>query len=209
MNASPQIRVLTVDDHPLLREGICGTVNAQPDMTVVAEASDGLQAINAFRNYRPDITLMDLRMPGMSGIEAMEKIRAEFPTARIIVLTTFTGDVLAVRAIKVGAASYLLKNMLRTDLIDTIRRVHAGHRRIPPEIAGEMAEHMGEDVLSEREIEVLKHVAAGNSNKIIASNLFLSGHTVKGHLKNILSKLNASDRTHAVTIALRRGFLDM
>lgn len=209
MIVSQQIRVLTVDDHPLLREGICGTVNAQPDMTVVAEASDGLQAISAFRSYRPDVTLMDLRMPGMSGLEAMETIRSEFPTARIIVLTTFTGDVLAVRAIKVGAASYLLKNMLRTELIDTIRRVHAGHRRIPPEVAGEMAEHMGEDVLSEREIEVLKHVAAGSSNKIIASNLFLSEHTVKGHLKNILAKLNASDRTHAVTIALRRGFLDM
>jgi DNA-binding NarL/FixJ family response regulator len=145
----------------------------------------------------------------MSGIEAIEKIRSKFPTARIIVLTTFSGDVLAVRAIKVGAAGYLLKSMLRTELIDTIRRVYAGQRRIPPEIAGELAEHMGDDVLSEREIEVLKHVAAGNSNKIIASNLSLSEHTVKGHLKSILSKLNASDRTHAVTIALRRGFLDM
>jgi DNA-binding NarL/FixJ family response regulator len=209
MSSPPPIRVLTADDHPLLREGICGTVNAQPDMTIVAEAADGLQAVSAFETHRPDIALMDLRMPGMSGIEAIEKIRSKFPTARIIVLTTFSGDVLAVRAIKVGAAGYLLKSMLRTELIDTIRRVYAGQRRIPPEIAGELAEHMGDDVLSEREIEVLKHVAAGNSNKIIASNLSLSEHTVKGHLKSILSKLNASDRTHAVTIALRRGFLDM
>lgn len=209
MSSPSQIRVLTVDDHPLLREGICGTISAQPDMIVVAEAADGLQAISAFRTHRPDITLMDLRMPGMSGIEAIERIRSDCPTARIIVLTTFSGDVQAVRAIKVGAAGYLLKNMLRTELIDTIRRVHAGQRRIPPEIATEMAEHMGEDILSEREIEVLQHVAAGNSNKIIAANLFLSEHTVKGHIKNILSKLNANDRTHAVTIALKRGFLDM
>ena len=206
---APTIRVLTVDDHPLLREGINGTVNAQPGMSVVAEASDGDEAIASFRAHRPDITLMDLRLPRVNGIEAITTIRREFPDARIIVLTTYAGDVQAMRAFKSGAAGYLLKSMLRTELIDTIRRVHAGQRRIPPEIAAEMAEHAADDLLSPREIEVLRHVAAGNSNKIIGVNLNLSEHTVKGHIKNILSKLGASDRTHAVMIALKRGFLDM
>jgi DNA-binding NarL/FixJ family response regulator len=209
MNPSQTIRVLTVDDHPLLREGINGTVNAQPGMSVVAEAADGDEAIASYRTHRPDITLMDLRLPKKSGIEAIAAIRGEFPTARIIVLTTYAGDVQALRAFRSGASGYLLKTMLRTELVDTIRRVHAGQRRVPPEIAAEMAEHAGDDVLSAREIEVLRHVAAGNSNKIIASNLNLSEHTVKGHIKNVLSKLGASDRTHAVMIALRRGFLDM
>jgi len=209
MNSSQSIRVLTVDDHPLLREGISGVVNAQPGMSVVAEASDGDEAILSFRTHLPDITLMDLRLPKTSGIEAIVTIRKEFPAARIIVLTTYAGDVQALRAFKSGASGYLLKSMLRAELVDTIRRVHAGQRRIPPEIAAEMAEHAGDDILSAREIEVLRHVAAGNSNKIIASNLTLSEHTVKGHIKNILSKLGASDRTHAVMIALRRGFLDM
>jgi DNA-binding NarL/FixJ family response regulator len=209
MNPSQTIRVLTVDDHPLLREGINGTVNAQPGMSVVAEAADGDEAIASYRTHRPDITLMDLRLPKKSGIEAIAAIRGEFPAARIIVLTTYAGDVQALRAFRSGASGYLLKTMLRTELVDTIRRVHAGQRRVPPEIAAEMAEHAGDDVLSAREIEVLRHVAAGNSNKIIASNLNLSEHTVKGHIKNVLSKLGASDRTHAVMIALRRGFLDM
>jgi len=209
MSTSHMIRVLTVDDHPLLREGINGTVNAQPGMTVVAEAADGDEAIASFRTHRPDITLMDLRLPRTSGIEAITAIRNEFPTARIIVLTTYAGDVQALRAFRSGASGYLLKTMLRTELVDTIRRVHAGQRRVPPEIAAEMAQHAGEDVLSPREIEVLRHVAAGNSNKAIASNLNLSEHTIKGHIKNILSKLGASDRTHAVMIALKRGFLDM
>lgn len=209
MNTSPPIRILTVDDHPLLRAGICGTINAQPGMTVVAEAADGNEAIRSFRYHRPDVTLMDLRLPGMSGIETLIKIRSEFPFARVIVLTTYSGDVQAARAIRSGAAAYLLKSMLRTELIDTIRKVHEGQRRIPPEIAAEMAEHIGEEPLSDREMEVLRLVAAGNSNKLIADKLQLSEHTIKGHLKNILAKLSANDRTHAVTIALRRGFLEM
>ena len=209
MSTSSMIRVLTVDDHPLLREGINGTVNAQSGMTVVAEAADGEEAIASFRTHRPDITLMDLRLPRTSGIEAITAIRNEFPAARIIVLTTYAGDVQALRAFRSGASGYLLKTMLRTELVDTIRRVHAGQRRVPPEIAAEMAQHAGEDVLSAREIEVLRHVAAGNSNKAIANNLNLSEHTIKGHIKNILSKLGASDRTHAVMIALKRGFLVM
>lgn len=209
MDGPPPIRVLTVDDHPLLRAGICGTVNAQPGMIVVAEAADGNEAVTLFRAHRPDVTLMDLRLPGMSGVEALITIRTEFPCAKVIVLTTYSGDVQAARAIRSGAAGYLLKSMLRTELVDTIRRVHSGQRRILPEIAAEMAEHMGEDPLSDREMEVLRLVAAGNSNKLIADKLNLSEHTIKGHLKNILAKLSASDRTHAVTIALKRGFLEM
>lgn len=203
------IRVMTVDDHPLLRAGIASAVQAQPDMCVVAECEDGTQAIEQIRIHRPDVTLMDLRLPDMSGIEAITAIRTESPRARFIVLTTYSGDVQALRAFKAGAAGYLLKSMLRHDLIDTIRTVHAGRRRIPEEIAASLAEHAADDALSEREVEVLRCVASGNSNKIVAAELDLSIHTVKGHLKSILSKLNASDRTHAVMIALRRGILDL
>lgn len=208
-SSSPVIRVLTVDDHPMLRGGIAGAINAQSGMAVIAEAADGEEAVEAYRTHRPDITLMDLRLPKMNGIDAISAIRSHAPNARIIVLTTYGGDVQALRAFKAGAVGYLLKNMLRTELIDTIRLVHAGHRRIPPEIAAEMAQHAADDALTTRETEVLRHVAGGNSNKIIASELALSEHTVKGHLKNILSKLDASDRTHAVMIALRRGILDI
>jgi DNA-binding NarL/FixJ family response regulator len=203
------ITVMTVDDHPLLRAGISGSVNAQQDMRVVAEAADAAEAIQLFRVHRPDVTLMDLRLPGMSGLEAITTLRADFPQARFIMLTTYDGDVQAYRAFKAGAAGYLLKSMVRHELIDTIRAVHAGRRRIPPEIAASLAEHSTDDALSPREIEVLRHVAAGNSNKLVAAELDLSEHTVKGHLKNILSKLNASDRTHAVMIALRRGIFDL
>ncbi|WP_353066887.1 response regulator transcription factor [Tunturibacter psychrotolerans] len=203
------IRVLTVDDHPLLRAGISGAINAQPDMSVVAEAADGEEAIASFREHRPDVTLMDIRMPKTNGIDAISAIRKEFPNARVVVLTTYGGDIQALRAFKAGAVGYLLKSMLRTELIDTIRLAHAGMRRIPPEIALELAEHAGDDTLTTREIEVLRDVAKGSSNKVIAARLSISEHTVKGHLKNILSKLDASDRTHAVMIALKRGFLDI
>jgi DNA-binding NarL/FixJ family response regulator len=203
------IRVLTVDDHPLLRAGIRGSVNANTDMEVVAEACDGEEAVTCFRKTRPDVTLMDLRLPKLNGIEAIATIRKEFPTARIIVLTTYAGDVQALKALRSGASGYLLKSMLRTELIDTIRRVHAGQKRIPPEIAASIAEHASDDLLSLREVEVLRHASAGKSNKMIAADLGLSEHTIKGHIKNILSKLSASDRTHAVTIALKRGFLEL
>jgi DNA-binding NarL/FixJ family response regulator len=209
MSEIHKIRVLTVDDHPLLRGGISGAINAQPDMIVVAEAADGEEALANFRTHCPDVTLMDLRMPKTNGIDAISAIRKEFPWARIIVLTTYGGDIQALRAFKAGAVGYLLKSMLRTELIDTIRLAHAGMRRIPPEIAIEMAEHAADDALTPREIEVLRDVAKGSSNKIIAARLAISEHTVKGHLKNILSKLDASDRTHAVMIALKRGFLDI
>jgi DNA-binding NarL/FixJ family response regulator len=209
MSATQTIKVLTVDDHPLLRGGITGAINAQHDMTVVAEAADGEEAIAFFRTHRPDVTLMDLRMPKINGIDAITAIRKEFPWARIVVLTTYGGDIQALRAFKAGAVGYLLKSMLRTELIDTIRAAHAGMRRIPPEIALSMAEHAGDDTLTAREIEVLRDVAKGSSNKIIAVRLSISEHTVKGHLKNILAKLDASDRTHAVMIALKRGFLDI
>lgn len=208
MDKPQRIRVLTVDDHPLLRSGIVGVINAQADMTVVAEAADGEEAISLHRQHRPDVTLMDLRLPKTNGIDAISAIRDEFPSARIIVLTTYGGDIQAMRAFRAGAVGYLLKSMLRTDLIETIRSIHAGHRRIPPEIATEMAEHAADDKLTDREVEVLRYVAAGNSNKIIAAQLNLSEHTVKGHLKNILSKLGANDRTHAVMIAIKRGFID-
>ena len=202
-----QIRVLTVDDHPMMRSGIVAVINAQPDMSVVAEASNGEEAISLYRQHQPDVTLMDLRLPGTDGIDAIVAIRDEFPSARIVVLTTYGGDIQATRAFKAGASGYLLKSMLQTDLIDTIRTIHAGQRRIPPEIATEMAEHLADDALTDREIEVLRYVSAGNSNKIIAAQLNISEHTVKGHLKSILSKLGANDRTHAVMIAMKRGFI--
>jgi len=203
-----QIRVLVVDDHPFLREGIAAAINGQKDMILVGEATNGLEALESFRSLRPDVTLMDIHLPGMSGIEAMLAIRAEFPTARIVVLTAYRGDIQALRAFKAGAVGYLLKNMLRKELLDTIRIVHAGRRRIPDEIAKELGEHSLEDTLTEREIEVLKMVASGTPNKVIASELALAEPTVKSHLKNIFQKLGANDRTHAVTIAIRRGYID-
>ena len=178
-------------------------------MTVVAEAKDGEEALALFRTHHPDVTLMDIRMPRTNGIDAISTIRQEFPGARIIVLTTYGGDVQALRSLKAGAAGYLQKSMLRTELIETIRMVHAGHRRIPQEVASEMAQHAMDEWMTARELEVLENVAKGKSNKIIADELMISEHTVKGHLKSILSKLNASDRTHAVTIAIKRGFLDL
>lgn len=204
MNA---IKILTVDDHPLLREGIAAVIQGEPDMILVGEATHGQEAIESFRRYRPDVTLMDIQMPGINGIDAIIAIRSEFPNARCIVLTTYQGDVQVLRAIKAGAAGYLLKNMLRKDLLDTIRSVHAGKRIIPSIIAADLVEHLANDALSEREIEVLRSVASGNSNKLVAEQLAVSEATVKGHMKSILSKLGAQDRTHAVTIALKRGFI--
>jgi DNA-binding NarL/FixJ family response regulator len=203
-----QIRVLVVDDHPFLREGIEAAISGQKDMVLVGEATNGLEALQRFRLLRPDVTLMDIQMSGMNGIETMQAIRAEFPAARIVVLTAYRGDVQALRAFKAGALGYLLKNMLRKELLDTIRIVHAGRRRIPDEIARELGEHSLQDALTKREIEVLKMVAHGTPNKVIASDLALAEPTVKSHLKKIFQKLGANDRTHAVTIAIRRGYID-
>ena len=204
-----QIRILTVDDHPLLREGIAALVNAECDMKLVAEASNGQEAIERFRLHRPDVTLMDLQMPRFNGIEAIINIQSEFPDARIIVLTTYTGDVQMLRALKAGARAYLLKGHVHRELLETIRAVHAGKKRIPPEIAAELADHAAEDELSPREIEVLRQIASGKANKLIADQLSISEETVKSHVTNILSKLGANDRTHAVTIGLRRGIIDL
>jgi DNA-binding NarL/FixJ family response regulator len=203
-----RIRVLTVDDHPLILEGIANVLQRQPDMELVGEASDGYQAIEAFGKLRPDVALIDLQMPGMNGIDAISAILQKWPGARCVVLTTYAGDVQATRALKAGAKGYLLKSMLRKDLVDTIRIVHSGKSRIPAEIASELASHLTSDALSAREIEVLRMVADGSSNKMIADRLKLSEDTVKGHMRSILSKLNANDRTHAVTIAVKRGFID-
>jgi len=209
MKPDTRIRILTVDDHPMLREGIAAVLAVETDMVLVAEASNGREAIEQFRTHRPDITLMDLQMPLMGGTEAIAAIRDEFPGARIVVLTTYAGDAQAVRAFKAGASGYMLKNMVRKELVETIRSVHSGKKRIPPEVAMGMAEHHGDDALTEREIEVLKLVASGNANKIIAERLSISEETVKAHMRNILSKLSANDRTHAVTIALRRGIIEI
>ena len=210
MSANPKlIRVLTVDDHPLLREGIAALVNAQSDMKLVAEASNGLEAVEKFRLHRPDVTLMDIQMPGINGVEAISRIQTEFPGARIIVLTTYSGDTQVVAALRAGARGYILKGQVHRELLETIRAVHAGQKRIPPEIAAELAQHVADDDLTPREIDVLRLIAAGNANKQIADQLSIGEATVKSHVTNILSKLGANDRAHAVTIGLKRGIIDL
>jgi DNA-binding NarL/FixJ family response regulator len=203
------IRLIVADDHPVLREGLAALIGSQPDMALVAEAATGKDAVELFKVHRPDVTIMDLRLPDINGIEAISMIREFAPNARIIVLTTYLGDVLANRALRAGAHAFLLKAALRTELLETIRAVNRGQKRIPVEVASEMAEYSTDDGLTPREIEVLEQVAAGNSNKAIADRLEISEDTVKSHIRSILSKLGANDRTHAVTIALRRGFLDI
>ena len=203
------IRILTVDDHPLLRKGIAALVNGEPDLKLVAEASNGNEAIDAFRSHRPDVTLMDIQMPEVDGIDAIDRIRREFPDARIIVLTTYSGDTQVLRALKAGARGYILKGHVHKELLDAIRAVHAGQKRIPQEIAAQLADHATDDALTEREIDVLKLVAAGNANKQIADQLSIGEATVKSHVSNILSKLGANDRSHAVTIGLKRGIIDL
>jgi DNA-binding NarL/FixJ family response regulator len=209
MTANNPIRILAVDDHPVLREGIAAVLASENDMLLVAEANNGRDAIEQFRTHRPDVTLMDLQMPLMSGTDAIVAIRREFPDARIIVLTTYSGDAQAARAFKAGAYGYLLKNMVRKELVETIRTVHGGRKRVPPDVAVELAEHHADDALTEREIEILRQVASGSGNKTAADNLHISEETVKAHLRSIFSKLGANDRTHAVTIALKRGIIEL
>ena len=203
------IRVLSVDDHPLLRGGIAALIGNQTDMEVVAEACNGREALEQFRKHRPDVTLMDLQMPEMSGIDAISAIRAEFPEARIIILTTHAGDVQVSRALKAGARAYLLKGSLRNELLETIRAVHAGQKRVSSEVAAEIAEYSTDDAITPREVDVLRLVAKGNANKEIAVQLSLTEETVKSHIRNILSKLQANDRTHAVAIGVKRGIIDL
>ena len=203
------IRILSVDDHPLLREGIAALVKAEPDMSIVAEAEDGAEAIEKFRLHRPDVTLMDVELPGLNGIEAIKQIRSEFPEARIIVLTTYTGDAKVLAALKAGARAYILKRHVPKELLEAIRAVHGGQKRIPQEIAAELADHAADDDLTAREIDVLRLVAVGNGNKQIADQLSIGEATVRTHVGNILSKLAANDRTHAVTIAISRGIIEL
>jgi len=209
MSNSTPIRIFSIDDHPLMREGIAAIIRNEPDMLLVAEASNGREAIQGFREHRPDITLMDLRLPDISGIDAMVAIRTDFPDARIIMLTTFEGDVEIRRALQAGAVGYMLKTMPRRQLVEMIRRVHAGKKHIPPEIAAHLAEHMGDESLSKREVDVLQKIAGGNRNSDIAALLSISEETVKGHVKHIMEKLGASDRTEAVAIGIRRGIIHL
>jgi DNA-binding NarL/FixJ family response regulator len=206
---SNPIGILAVDDHPMFRQGIVGLLADQPDMKLIAQAGNGLEAIQQFRSHRPDITLMDLQMPEMSGLDAMIAIRGEFPDAKIIVLTTYTGDVQVLRAIKAGARAYLLKNTLHKNLLDTIRAVHSGKKTLSPEASFELAEHAADDALTPAEVEILRLIAAGNANKQIADRLSITEETVKGRVKNILSKLSANDRTHAAMIGLKRGIIEL
>ncbi len=203
------IRILLADDHPILRKGVRALAADEVDMEFVAEASNGLEAIEEFRKHRPDVALIDLQMPDMNGLEAMIAIRNEFPEARFIVLTTYAGDVQILRALKAGARAYLLKSLLRRELLDTIRAVYAGQKRIPAELAAYLADHLADDSLTSREIDVLRLIAAGNANKIVADKLSITEDTVKGHVKSILSKLGANDRTHAVTIGVKRGIIEL
>ena len=203
------IRILSVDDHPLLREGIAMLIENQPDMVLVAQASTGNEAIQQFREHRPDVTLMDLRLPDMSGIDALITIRTESPDACVVMLTTYEGDVEIQRALQAGARGYLLKTTPAKELVEVIRQTYAGKKRIPAEVAAQLAEHMGEEALTAREIEVLKHLAEGNRNKDIADRLFISEETVKVHIKHIMEKLGANDRTQAVAIAVRRGIIQL
>jgi DNA-binding NarL/FixJ family response regulator len=207
--SDPAIRILCVDDHPLMREGITAVIQNEPDMLVIGEASTGQEALHEFRKHRPDITLMDLRLPDMSGIDALIAIRAEYVAARVIMLTTFEGDAEIQRALQAGARGYMLKSMPRKRLVEMIRKVHTGAKSIPPEIAAHLAEHLGDELLTRREVDVLQKMASGNRNRDIAEQLFISEETVKGHVKHIMEKLSASDRTEAVAIAVRRGIIQL
>ena len=209
MSERGRIRVFSVDDHPLLREGISAIINNQPDMVMVALASSGQDAVEQFRKHKPDVTLMDLRLPDKNGIETMIAIRSEFPEARVIMLTTFEGDVEIKKALEAGARGYLLKSMPPKDLVEVIRQVHAGKKRIPPQLAAQLAEHMSDEALTEREVEVLGQIAGGNRNRDIAERLFITEETVKVHIKHIMEKLGASDRTQAVAIGIRRGIIQL
>jgi len=209
MTKETQIRVLSVDDHPLLREGLAALINNEPDMLLVAQASSAQEAIQQFRKHVPDVTLMDLRLPDKSGIEAMKAVRAEFPEARVIMLTTFEGDVEIQRALEAGARAYILKSMAPKELMDVIRQVHAGKKRIPTQVAAHLAEHLSDEALTTREVEVLSQIAGGNRNRDIAEKLFITEETVKVHIKHIMEKLGASDRTQAVAIGLRRGIIQL
>jgi DNA-binding NarL/FixJ family response regulator len=209
VNDDTRIRVLSVDDHALLREGIATIINSQPDMVLVSQAAGGNEAIQQYRDLQPDITLMDLRLPDLSGLDALIAIRTEFPQARVIMLTTFEGDVEIQRALEAGARGYLLKNMPPSELIQVIRQVHAGKKRVPPEVAAQLAEHMSDEALTTREVQVLEHVAGGNRNRDIAELLFISEETVKVHVKHIMDKLGAKDRTEAIAIAVRRGIIQL
>jgi len=209
LTGTKPIRILIADDHALLRDGVATLLSVEADMKLIAEASSGEEAVEQFRKHNPDVTLMDLQMPGLSGVDAIARIRSEFPGARIIVLTTYTGDAQVIGALRAGARAYLLKAHVHRELPEIIRAVHAGHKRIPPDIATEVAEHLADEILTSREVDVLRLIAAGNGNKQIADKLSIGEASVKSHVASILSKLGASDRAHAITLGLKRGIIDV